>query len=117
MFSTEDLTGGTSPIRMRPWLSIQLIFLAEHDLFPSLSTVKIADAGISQFIPVKPNTQYEFSAEYRTEELDTASGPRLRLQTLTAEPPTSSPTIIWARIPGAQNKHDSKPAQTPNRYC
>jgi tetratricopeptide (TPR) repeat protein len=35
-----------------------------------------ADAGIFQFIPVKPNTQYEFTAAYRTEELVTASGPR-----------------------------------------
>jgi|SRR6202790_3797414 tetratricopeptide (TPR) repeat protein len=34
------------------------------------------DAGIFQFIPVKPNTQYAFSAQYRSEELDTASGPR-----------------------------------------
>ncbi len=37
------------------------------------------DAGISQFIPVKPNTDYEFSAEYRAEELDTASGPRFSI--------------------------------------
>jgi tetratricopeptide (TPR) repeat protein len=37
------------------------------------------DAGIFQFIPVKPNTQYEFSAQYRSEELDTASGPRFSI--------------------------------------
>jgi carbohydrate binding protein with CBM4/9 domain len=37
------------------------------------------DAGISQFIPVKPNTDYEFTAEYRAEELDTASGPRFSI--------------------------------------
>jgi tetratricopeptide (TPR) repeat protein len=35
-----------------------------------------AEAGISQFIPVKPNTHYTFSAEYKAEELETASGPR-----------------------------------------
>jgi hypothetical protein len=34
------------------------------------------DAGIFQFIPVKPNTGYEFSAEYRTEDIESASGPR-----------------------------------------
>lgn len=34
------------------------------------------EAGIIQFIPVKPNTEYEFSAECRSEDLDTASGPR-----------------------------------------
>jgi tetratricopeptide (TPR) repeat protein len=39
----------------------------------------VSDAGISQFIPVKPNTNYEFSAEFRTEELETASGPRFAI--------------------------------------
>jgi tetratricopeptide (TPR) repeat protein len=38
-----------------------------------------SEAGIYQFIPVKPNTNYEFSAEYRTEELETASGPRFAI--------------------------------------
>ena len=38
-----------------------------------------AEAGISQFIPVKPNTHYAFSAEYKAEELETASGPRFSI--------------------------------------
>jgi hypothetical protein len=38
-----------------------------------------SEAGISQFIPVRPNTDYEFSAEFRTEELETASGPRFAI--------------------------------------
>jgi tetratricopeptide (TPR) repeat protein len=37
------------------------------------------DAGIFQFIPVKPNTNYEFSAESRTEDIDSASGPRFAI--------------------------------------
>jgi tetratricopeptide (TPR) repeat protein len=37
------------------------------------------DAGIIQFIPVKPNTDYEFSGESRSEELETASGPRFAI--------------------------------------
>jgi tetratricopeptide (TPR) repeat protein len=36
----------------------------------------VSEVGISQFVPVKPNTNYEFAAEFRTEELETASGPR-----------------------------------------
>jgi len=32
-----------------------------------------------QFIPVKPNTSYEFSAESRTQDIDTASGPRFAI--------------------------------------
>jgi tetratricopeptide (TPR) repeat protein len=37
------------------------------------------DAGIFQFIPVKPKTEYEFSAAYKTEEIVTASGPRFSI--------------------------------------
>jgi tetratricopeptide (TPR) repeat protein len=37
------------------------------------------DAGIFQFIPVKPNTGYEFSAESRTEDIESASGPRFAI--------------------------------------
>jgi hypothetical protein len=38
-----------------------------------------ADTGIYQFIPVRPNTSYKFSAAYRTEDLVTASGPRFSI--------------------------------------
>jgi tetratricopeptide (TPR) repeat protein len=37
------------------------------------------EAGIVQFIPVKPDTDYEFSAESRTQDIDTASGPRFAI--------------------------------------
>ena len=48
------------------------------------------EAGIVQFIPVKPNTEYEFSAECRTEELETASGPRFAL----ADAYTNAPYVL-----------------------
>jgi tetratricopeptide (TPR) repeat protein len=38
-----------------------------------------ADAGILQFVVVKPNTEYEFSAESRTEDIESASGPRFAI--------------------------------------
>jgi hypothetical protein len=38
-----------------------------------------ADAGILQFVVVKPLTEYEFSAESRTEDIDSASGPRFAI--------------------------------------
>jgi len=34
---------------------------------------------LGQFVPVRPSTAYEFSAESRTEDIDTASGPRFAL--------------------------------------
>jgi tetratricopeptide (TPR) repeat protein len=36
----------------------------------------VPEVGLIQFIPVKPNTSYEFSAQSRTEDIDSASGPR-----------------------------------------
>jgi tetratricopeptide (TPR) repeat protein len=48
------------------------------------------DAGIFQFIPVKPNTGYEFSAEYRTEEIESASGPRFAI----ADAYTNAPYVL-----------------------
>lgn len=38
-----------------------------------------SEAGIFQFILVKPNSEYEFSGEWRAEDLDTASGPRFSI--------------------------------------
>jgi len=48
------------------------------------------EAGIVQFIPVRPNTEYEFSAECRTEELETASGPRFAI----ADAYTNAPYVL-----------------------
>jgi hypothetical protein len=36
----------------------------------------VSEAGIVQFIVVKPHTDYAFSAESRTEDIESASGPR-----------------------------------------
>jgi tetratricopeptide (TPR) repeat protein len=38
-----------------------------------------SEAGVSQFIPVKPDTDYEFSAESKTEDIESASGPRFSI--------------------------------------
>jgi tetratricopeptide (TPR) repeat protein len=40
----------------------------------------ITDAGIYQFIPVQPNTAYDFTAYYRNGELEGAGGPHFTLQ-------------------------------------
>jgi len=40
----------------------------------------IEDAGIRQLIPVEPSTHYEFSAYFRTEELQGAGGPKFAIQ-------------------------------------
>ena len=38
-----------------------------------------ADAAILQFVVVKPHTEYEFSSESRTEDIESASGPRFAI--------------------------------------
>lgn len=38
------------------------------------------DAGIAEFIPVKPGTEYEFSAYSKTQDIDSASGPRFAVR-------------------------------------
>ena len=40
------------------------------------------DAGIRQLIPVEPNAKYEFSAYFKTEDLEGAGGPRFVIQDL-----------------------------------
>jgi hypothetical protein len=40
----------------------------------------VNEAGITQFIPVKPNTTYEFAGHYKSDELEGAGGPRFALQ-------------------------------------
>ncbi|HVR23571.1 MAG TPA: carbohydrate binding domain-containing protein [Candidatus Polarisedimenticolia bacterium] len=69
-----------------------------HDGIQSLSITfdgqNASETGISQFIPVKPNTEYEFSAEYRTEELETASGPRFSI----TDPYTNAPYVLTDEI-------------------
>ena len=40
----------------------------------------INDAGIFQFIPVQPNTTYDFTAYYKNGEMEGAGGPRFNIQ-------------------------------------
>jgi tetratricopeptide (TPR) repeat protein len=50
-----------------------------RSLFINFDGQSASEAGISEFIPAKPNTEYEFSAEFKAEELETASGPRFSI--------------------------------------
>jgi hypothetical protein len=40
----------------------------------------VKDAGIYQFIPVQPETAYEFSAHFKSDDIQGAGGPRFSLQ-------------------------------------
>jgi hypothetical protein len=59
------------------------------------------DAGIAQFIPVKPDTDYEFSAESRTQDIDSASGPRFAI----ADAYTNSSYVLTDDLLGTNPWH------------
>jgi tetratricopeptide (TPR) repeat protein len=40
------------------------------------------DAGVYQLVPVQPNTEYDFSAYFKAEDIQGAGGPRLAIQDL-----------------------------------
>jgi tetratricopeptide (TPR) repeat protein len=51
-------------------------YMGTRSLSVTFDGRSVSEARISQFIPVKPDTDYEFSAESRTQDIDSASGPR-----------------------------------------
>ena len=51
-----------------------------RSLHITLNGPGIVDAGIYQLIPVQPNTKYEFTAYYKTGEMEGAGGPHFMIQ-------------------------------------
>ena len=84
-FSLPVLNGGFDWLYEKlPDVSLALDPTESHSGHRSLSIVfdsrGIEDAGIRQFIPVEPNTKYEFSAYFKSEGLEGAGGPRFLLE-------------------------------------
>ncbi len=84
-FSLPLLNGGFDWLYEKsPDVSLALDPAEPHAGHRSLSIVfdsrGMEDAGIRQLIPVEPNTQYEFSAYFKSENLEGAGGPRFLLE-------------------------------------
>ena len=60
-------------------IDTDLFFGGTRSLSVTFDGRNAPEAGIAQFIPVKPDTDYEFTAESRTQDIDSASGPRFAL--------------------------------------
>lgn len=60
-------------------IDTDLFFGGTRSLSVTFDGRNAPEAGIAQFIPVKPDTDYEFSAESRTQDIDSASGPRFAI--------------------------------------
>ncbi len=83
-FTQEILNGGFDwRFRARPGLTISLDSSEFHGGSPSLLLAfdgsDIADAGLWQLVPVDPGAAYEFSAFVKSDDLRSASGPRLAI--------------------------------------
>jgi len=62
-----------------------------HSLRITFHGAGISEAGIFQFVPVQPNTVYQFSAYYRTDpnsDLEGAGGPHFTVQNMFSPTPT-----------------------------
>ncbi len=81
-------------------------YVAPRSLLIDFDRARIEDAGIYHFIPVEQNTEYDFSAYYKTADLEGAGGPEFVLQdALTAAPYFSSDQMtdadFWKEVHGS----------------
>lgn len=65
----------------------------------------VADVGIVQYIPVKPNTKYEFSGYFRSDSIEAATGPRFQVQDMDSDDPYFESADIrgspnWTKVAG-----------------
>ena len=84
-FSLPVLNGGFDWLYEKsPDVSLALDPTESHAGHRSLSIAfdsrGLEDAGIWQLIPVEPNTEYEFSAYFKSEDMQGAGGPRFLLE-------------------------------------
>jgi hypothetical protein len=84
-FSMPVLNGGFDWLYGSvPGVALAIDVTESHSAQQSLSIVfdsgGLEDAGIRQLIPVEPHSDYEFSAYFKSENLEGAGGPRFVLQ-------------------------------------
>jgi len=84
-FSLDVLDGGFGWLYRRSQdVSLALDPTQPHTSSRSLRIVfdsrGLEDSGVYQFIPAHPKTEYEFSANFRAEDMEGAGGPRFILQ-------------------------------------
>jgi len=86
-FSLEVLNGGFDWLYQKlPNVSLSLDPTQSHNGHPSLLIAfdgrGIEDAGIRQVIPAEANASYEFSADFKSDAIQGAGGPRFVIQDL-----------------------------------
>jgi hypothetical protein len=66
---------------------------------------RASDAGVVQYIPVHPDTEYEFTGYMKTDSIQTVSGPRLVVKDVDAEEPYFESdefrrNVYWTQVHG-----------------
>jgi Flp pilus assembly protein TadD len=84
-FGLDVLNGGFDwQYRKQPSVSLALdpseFHTGHRSLLITFDGPGVSDAGIIQFIPVQPNTLYDFSGYYKNGELEGAGGPHFTIQ-------------------------------------
>jgi tetratricopeptide (TPR) repeat protein len=81
----EKILDGGFDWRYSPSASVTLaidtnqLYSGTRSLVISFDGQNPPNAGIAQFVPAKPDTDYEFTGAYRTEDIMSASGPRFSI--------------------------------------
>jgi hypothetical protein len=86
-FSLEVLNGGFDWLyRQTPDVSLALDPTQSHSgnrsLLLTFDSHGIEDAGVRQLVVVRPNSSYEFSANFKSADIEGAGGPRFLIQDL-----------------------------------
>jgi hypothetical protein len=92
-----------------PYVSLSLdsiqSHMGPHSLLISFEGGPIESAGIRQLVPIAPNTTYEFSADFKSQDLEGAGGPQFVVDDFysgstyfTSEKLTN--TDIWKQVSG-----------------
>jgi Carbohydrate binding domain len=89
-FSLQVLNGGFDWLhRQAPGVSLALDPTQPHSgnrsLLLTFDSQGIEDAGLRQLIVVRPNSTYQFSANFKSADIEGAGGPRFLIQDLYAE--------------------------------
>jgi hypothetical protein len=66
---------------------------------------RASDAGVVQYVPVHPDTEYEFTGYMKTDSIQTVSGPRLVVKDVDAEEPYFESddfrrNVYWTQVHG-----------------
>jgi pentatricopeptide repeat protein len=101
-FEEDIIPGGLSwrlnfiPATLTAEVDDREFHVRSNSLFLNFKGSPFADSGISQYVPVKPNSRYELLFDVKSQEIESANGPRL----IVADAYTSVPLSLGVEWQG-----------------